>query len=431
MANELNISGKMHVKTLKSQFKEVFGLTLRVYDGRSFADDSSTLAQVRKGDAKGGEFAPQRNTKVGSFEDKMMSMFGIKVQIAGSDDSYLCNDDLTLAAAQEEDKRKMEKKEGKGAKAVEQVSAEINQVLTNIGLGEEIVVSFSASELLNSQESLLNAREIEGNSISNDAIKDKKSAIELVQDNYKELQNLSDELRKDKEVVMTAISCDGFALQYADDILKKDKEVVMAAIENEPWSLKYADTELKKDEEVILTAISKDYEAFNYVDNSLKTDTNFIQKAVACNYRVLRIIDEALKSSLVFELPIIASIENDLYGFVDIDGNEVIKPQYQYAWDSSYGLARVVVNDKRGYIDTKGNMVVAPIWDGARDFTSDGVAIVKKDGVYGLVDKTGKVIVEPQYDDFEDFKGGLAIVCRADGTQGTIDTKGEIVQKFQ
>jgi hypothetical protein len=117
MANELKISGKMHVKTLKSQFKEVFGLTLRVYDGRSFADDNSTLAQVRKGDAKGGEFAPQRNTKVGSFEDKMMSMFGIKVQVAGSDDSYLCNNDLTLAGAQEEDKRKMEKKERKAVKS--------------------------------------------------------------------------------------------------------------------------------------------------------------------------------------------------------------------------------------------------------------------------------------------------------------------------
>jgi len=46
----LNISGRMKVKTLKAGFKENFGLTLRVYDGRSFADDNATLAATRKGD---------------------------------------------------------------------------------------------------------------------------------------------------------------------------------------------------------------------------------------------------------------------------------------------------------------------------------------------------------------------------------------------
>jgi hypothetical protein len=40
----------------------------------------------------------------------MMSEFGIKVQIAGSDDSYLCNNDLSIAAAQTEDAAKIAKK---------------------------------------------------------------------------------------------------------------------------------------------------------------------------------------------------------------------------------------------------------------------------------------------------------------------------------
>ena len=101
----LNINGRMKVKTLKSEFKDEFGLTLRVYDGRSFADDDATLASIRKGDSKGGEFAPKRNTKVGNLEDKIMDLFGIKTQVAGSDDSYLCDNDLTLTGAVEEDER--------------------------------------------------------------------------------------------------------------------------------------------------------------------------------------------------------------------------------------------------------------------------------------------------------------------------------------
>ena len=104
----LNINGRMKVKTLKSEFKDEFGLTLRVYSGRSFADDDATLASIRKGDGKGGEFSPKRNMKVGIFEDKMMELFGIKVQIAGCDDGYLCDNYLTLTGALEEDGKKLE-----------------------------------------------------------------------------------------------------------------------------------------------------------------------------------------------------------------------------------------------------------------------------------------------------------------------------------
>lgn len=107
----LNINGRMKVKTLKDQFKADFGLSLRLYDGRSFANEDSTLASIRKeGDINiAGEFSPRRNMLVGNFEEKMMETFGIKCQISGSDDSYLCDNDLTLAAAQEKDQAKLER----------------------------------------------------------------------------------------------------------------------------------------------------------------------------------------------------------------------------------------------------------------------------------------------------------------------------------
>ena len=106
----VNINGRMAVKTLQKEFKKEFGLTLRIYDGKSFADESSTLASIRKGDKKGGEFSPRKNMKVGNVEEKFMDLFEIKVQVAGSDNSYLCDDDLTLAAATETDEKKMGRK---------------------------------------------------------------------------------------------------------------------------------------------------------------------------------------------------------------------------------------------------------------------------------------------------------------------------------
>lgn len=96
---EFSIDGRMKVKTLRKQFKDAFGATLRVYKGNQFADEDATLASIRVGDAKGGELKCAGNLKVGNFENKMKELFGVKVQIANKDDNALANNDITIAAA--------------------------------------------------------------------------------------------------------------------------------------------------------------------------------------------------------------------------------------------------------------------------------------------------------------------------------------------
>ena len=56
----MNISGRMKVKTLRSQFLDEFGLTIRVYHGRSIADGDATLASIRKKDEKGGDLTAKK-----------------------------------------------------------------------------------------------------------------------------------------------------------------------------------------------------------------------------------------------------------------------------------------------------------------------------------------------------------------------------------
>lgn len=110
----ISLPGQTKVSTLQERFKSEFGLTLRVYDGRSFAEPDATIGQVRK--KRGAtSIVIRRNTKVGNLEDRFMEDFGIKVQIAGSDDSYLCSNDLTLAAALVEDERKLGRKATRAA----------------------------------------------------------------------------------------------------------------------------------------------------------------------------------------------------------------------------------------------------------------------------------------------------------------------------
>ncbi len=72
---KFEFTGQMKVATAQSRFKDEFGLTLRIYDGRSFADGDHTIAQVRKkkGTSKGLSVA--KNMLVGNLEKKFNEHF--------------------------------------------------------------------------------------------------------------------------------------------------------------------------------------------------------------------------------------------------------------------------------------------------------------------------------------------------------------------
>lgn len=97
---DFNISGRMKVKSLKSNFKKEFGLTLRVYQGNKFADDNDTVGSVSDiSIPNGAEVKANGRTHVGNFEDNVKDTFGVKVQVANAEDSKLSKNDISLSAA--------------------------------------------------------------------------------------------------------------------------------------------------------------------------------------------------------------------------------------------------------------------------------------------------------------------------------------------
>lgn len=85
---EFSINGRMTVKSLRKQFKDAFGASLRVYKGAKFAPEDATLASIRSGEnVKGGELVCKGNLQVGNFETKMKEMFGITVKVANPDNT--------------------------------------------------------------------------------------------------------------------------------------------------------------------------------------------------------------------------------------------------------------------------------------------------------------------------------------------------------
>jgi hypothetical protein len=118
---------------------------------------------------------------------------------------------------------------------------------------------------------------------------------------------------------------------------------------------------------------------------------------------------------------------NGKYGYYDINGEEIIQPQFDEVSEFSEGLARMRLAGKYGYIDKTGQIAIPPQFDYADDF-SEGLAVVGIDDKYGYIDKLGNTAVSLQYEWGLRFFEGLAPVHIKKGEKtGYIDRGGTIV----
>ena len=113
------------------------------------------------------------------------------------------------------------------------------------------------------------------------------------------------------------------------------------------------------------------------------------------------------------------------YGFINSNGDMVIKPQFDDASCFSEGLAYVEKNGKYGYIDKTGKLVIPYKFDDANDF-SEGLAVVEIDEEYGYIDKSGKLVIPCKYDYAFDFSEDLARV-KKDDKIGFINKSGKLI----
>ncbi len=63
-------------------------------------------------------------------------------------------------------------------------------------------------------------------------------------------------------------------------------------------------------------------------------------------------------------------------------------------------MAGVKLNGKYGFIDKNGDFVIKPKFDDAWYFR-EGLAAVELNGKYGFIDKSGKIIAKPEFDDID------------------------------
>jgi WG containing repeat len=108
----------------------------------------------------------------------------------------------------------------------------------------------------------------------------------------------------------------------------------------------------------------------------------------------------------------------DLCGYVARDTQAVLIPQqFERAFAFSEGLAAVRIDGLFGFIDLNGNVVIKPEFDLAGDFYQ-GLAEVLVGDVVGVIDRSGQFVVEPQFARAVPFTADTLIVAEGDWRNG-------------
>jgi hypothetical protein len=82
-----------------------------------------------------------------------------------------------------------------------------------------------------------------------------------------------------------------------------------------------------------------------------------------------------------------------------------------------------------GYINAQGEIVVKPQFD-STDFFRDDIAAVKLNDKWGFINKQGKILVQPQFDEYHFMDEGMIVVL-LDKKIGLVSNQGKIVAKPQ
>ena len=105
-SSEFEVESTMKVTDLTKQFKNKFGLSLRVYKGKKLADDGRmTLKTLDQRTTKtsvnfdSSKMKIKATQKVLEVENLFLENFGIVVQIADVENKKLLADDITLGDA--------------------------------------------------------------------------------------------------------------------------------------------------------------------------------------------------------------------------------------------------------------------------------------------------------------------------------------------
>lgn len=123
-------------------------------------------------------------------------------------------------------------------------------------------------------------------------------------------------------------------------------------------------------------------------------------------------------------------------GYMDKDGNVIIKQQFSYVYPFKEGLASARkenvtdTNGLYGYIDKAGETVIDFKFGDAKPFYDGYASVADENNKYGYIDKTGKMVIPFEYSYSLGHGDGLFAVSKYSGKEfkyGFVNNKNEVV----
>lgn len=115
------------------------------------------------------------------------------------------------------------------------------------------------------------------------------------------------------------------------------------------------------------------------------------------------------------------------WGYINLQGETLISPQYNHAWPFSNELAFVKMGSKSAFIDKNNNIIIPYSNYEFRSF-HEGVCAYKEKGKWGFINKNNETIVKAKYQDVWNFREGYAGVKKKN-IMGFIDLTGNEISK--
>ena len=116
-----------------------------------------------------------------------------------------------------------------------------------------------------------------------------------------------------------------------------------------------------------------------------------------------RILSEAIYDEVrPFDNGYARVMRDGLWGMIDLNGNVICQPQWNFITEPSEGMVTVYEKTSeavlQGYMNTAGKVIIPPKWDLAMPLFS-GLAYVEKDDKNYYINSKGDIVIELMQDD--------------------------------
>ncbi|MBK7112181.1 MAG: WG repeat-containing protein [Flavobacteriales bacterium] len=159
------------------------------------------------------------------------------------------------------------------------------------------------------------------------------------------------------------------------------------------------------------------YESYSR-DLSVGSITRFIAE-----YPDYPFMDELVDDYRTASLEMLPFRRQGKWGFIDHEGTERVKAEYDWVDDFKAGQALVGRDDRVGSINRSGRVVIPIEFDEVNE-AMESTSVVERAGRVGAVDRSGEFVVPMNFSDLGDFSEGLAY-AEDHGSYGYVNARGE------